>query len=223
MKKILSVFAWTLALNFLAMAGGIAILYRAGNLNREKVQQIKELVFAPATQPTEEKPAAPRDPATQPTLKLEEMLAKVSGRSASEQVEFMQRTFDAQMAVLDRRFQELQSQRKTVEDARTQIDQERKALGAGQQQLAAAQQQEKKLAEDKGFQDTLALYTSMPAKQVKSIFMGIDDETMIQYLRAMEPRTATKITKEFKTPEEMTRIGKVMEKMRQTQASAAGQ
>lgn len=223
MKKLLSVFAWTLALNFLALIGGLAILYRAGNLNRDKVQQIKELVFAPATQPTEEATAPVRDPATQPTLKLEEMLAKVSGRSASEQVEFMQRTFDAQMAVLDRRFQELQSQRKTVEDARAQIDQERKVLGAGQQKLATAQQQEKKLAEDKGFQDTLALYTSMPAKQVKSIFMGLDDDTMIQYLRAMEPRTATKITKEFKTPDELSRIGKVMEKMRQTQASAAGQ
>jgi hypothetical protein len=220
-KKLLSVVAWTLALNFLALIGGIAILYRAGNLNRDKVQQIKELVFAPATQPTEEKAAAPRDPATQPTLKLEEMLAKVSGRSASEQVEFMQRTFDAQMAVLDRRFQELQSQRKTVEDARTQIDKERVVLAAGQQKLAAAQQQEKKLAEDKGFQDTLALYTTMPAKQVKSIFMGLNDDTMIQYLRAMEPRAATKITKEFKTPEEVARIGIVMEKMRQTQASAA--
>jgi hypothetical protein len=226
MKKILSVFAWTLALNFLALAGGIVILYRAGNLDREKVRQIKELVFAPATQPTEDNAAAPRDPATQPTLKLEEMLSKVSGRSASEQVEFMQRTFDAQMAVLDRRFQELQSQRKTVEEARAQIDQERKVLGAGQQKLAAAQQAEKKLAEDKGFQDTLALYTTMPAKQVKSIFMGLTDDTMIQYLRAMEPRTATKITKEFKTPEEVTRIGAVMEKMRQTQTqatAAAGQ
>src|SRR5690242_5670946 len=125
MKKLLSVFAWTLALNFLAAAGGIALLYRNGNLNREKVQTIKELVFAPATQPTEEK-LPERDPSTQPTLKLEQMLAQVSGRSASEQVEFMQRTFDAQMAVLDRRFQELQSQRKTVEDARAEIDKERK-------------------------------------------------------------------------------------------------
>src|SRR4051794_38335217 len=98
MKKILSVFSWTPPLNFLALIGALAILYRSGTLNKEKVQQIKELVFAPATQPTEETAAAVRDPATQPTLKLEEMLAKVSGRSASEQVEFMQRTFDAQMA-----------------------------------------------------------------------------------------------------------------------------
>jgi hypothetical protein len=148
------------------------------------------------------------------------MLAKVSGRSASEQVEFMQRTFDAQMAVLDRRFQELQSQRKTVEDARSQIDRERKELAAGQQKLATAQQQQQKLASDKGFQDTLALYSNMPARQVKTIFMSLTDDTMIQYLRAMEPRTATKITKEFKSPEELARIGLVMEKMRQTQASA---
>jgi hypothetical protein len=219
MKKLLSVFAWTLALNFLAAAGGIALLYRNGNLSREKVQTIKELVFAPATQPTEDKPPE-RDPSTQPTLKLEQMLAQVSGRSASEQVEFMQRTFDAQMAVLDRRFQELQSQRKTVEDARAEIDKDRKALAAGEKKLAAAQQQQQKLASDKGFQDTLALYSNMPARQVKTIFMSLTDDTMIQYLRAMEPRTATKITKEFKSPEEVARIGLVMEKMRQTQASA---
>jgi hypothetical protein len=60
----------------------------------------------------------------------------------------------------------------------------------------------------------------MPARQVKTIFMSLTDDTMIQYLRAMEPRTATKITKEFKSPEEVTRIGQVLEKMRQTQATA---
>ena len=132
----------------------------------------------------------------------------------------MQRTFDAQMAVLDRRFQELQSQRKTVDDARAQIDHERKELAAGEKKLLAAQQQQQKLASDKGFQDTLNLYSNMPARQVKTIFMSLGDDTMIQYLRAMEPRTATKITKEFKSPEEVARIGLVMEKMRQTQASA---
>ena len=58
------------------------------------------------------------------------------------------------------------AQRKTVEDARAEIDKERKALAAGQQKLAAAQQQEQKLASDKGFQDTLALYSYMPARQV---------------------------------------------------------
>jgi hypothetical protein len=219
MKKLLSVIAWTLALNFLAAGAGVGFLFKSGRIDRDKIQQIKQLVFQPATQPVEQRSDA-RDPTTQPTLKLEEMLAKVSGRSASEQVEFMQRTFDSQMAILDRRYQELQSQRKTLEDARAEIDAQRKKLAADQQKLADAQQQQQKLASDKGFQDTLALYSSMPPRQVKTIFMSLTDDTMIQYLRAMEPRTATKITKEFKSPEELTRIGQVLEKMRQTQATA---
>jgi hypothetical protein len=221
MKKLLSVIAWTLALNFLAAIAGVAWLYSAHKLDREKIHQIKDLVFAPATQPTTTEPTpAPRDATTQPTLRLEEMMAKVSGRSASEQVEFMQTTFNAHMALLDRRFQDLQNQRKTLDQVKGQIDKEREKLTAEQKALAAAKEEQTKLLADKGFEDTLNLYNSMPAKQVKSVFMTMTDETMIQYLRVMEPRTATKIMKEFKTPAETERIGKVMEKMRQAQASS---
>ena len=41
----------------------------------------------------------------------------------------------------------------------------------------------------------------MPAKQTKAVFMTLQDETIIQYLQAMQPRTAARIMKEFKTPE----------------------
>jgi flagellar motility protein MotE (MotC chaperone) len=218
MKKLLSVIAWTLALNFLAAVGGIVWLYKSGKLDRDKVHQIKELVFAPATQPVEVQPE-PRDPTTQPTLKLEEMLAKVSGRSASEQVEFMQKTFDAERMILDRRLEDLRNQRRTLEESKRQADKERERLVADQKKLAAAQQAQAKLVTDKGFQDTLSLYTTMPPRQVKTIFMTMSDETMVQYLRAMEPRTASKIMKEFKTADEEARIAKVMEKMREPQAA----
>ena len=219
MKKFFSVIAWMLALNFLAAVGGIVWLYKSGKLDREKVHQIKELVFAPATQPVEEQPE-PRDPTTQPTLKLEEMLAKVSGRSASEQVEFMQKTFEAERMILDRRLEDLRNQRRTLEEAKRQADKERDKLVADQKKLAAAQQEQAKLVSDKGFQDTLGLYTTMPPRQVKTIFMTMSDETMVQYLRAMEPRTASKIMKEFKTADEEARIAKVMEKMREPQAAS---
>jgi hypothetical protein len=219
MKKLLSVIAWTLALNFLAAAGGIAYLYSIHKLDRDKIHQIKDLVFAPATQPSVEAPPPARDPTTQPALRLEEMLAKVSGRSATEQLEFMQNTFNSQMMLLDRRFEDLQNQRKTLEQVKSQFDKNREKLLADQKALATAQEEQAKLLTDKGFQDTLALYTSMPPRQAKSVFMTMTDDTMIQYLRVMEPRTATKIVKEFKTPAETERIAKVMEKMRQAQAS----
>jgi hypothetical protein len=222
MKKLLSVIAWTLALNFLAAIGGVAWLYSSHKLDRDKIHQIKDLVFAPATQPAATQPTTDggRDATTQPTLRLEEMMAKVSGRSASEQVEFMQTTFNAHMALLDRRFQDLQNQRKTLDQVKGQIDKEREKLTADQKALAAAKDEQTKLLADKGFEDTLNLYNTMPAKQVKSVFMTMSDETMIQYLRVMEPRTASKIMKEFRTPAETERISKVMEKMRQAQASS---
>jgi len=219
MKKLLSVVAWTLALNFLAAVGGMVWLYKSGKLDRDKVHQIKDLVFAPATQPAADVKPEVRDATTQPTLRLEEMMAKVSGRSASEQVEFMQNTFNTHMALLDRRFQDLQNQRKTIDQAKAQVDKDRQKLVADQKLLATAQQDQAKLLTDQGFQDTLNLYNSMPPRQVKTVFMSMSDDTMIKYLRAMEPRIATKIIKEFKTADETDRVGKVMEKMRQAQAS----
>ena len=60
----------------------------------------------------------------------------------------------------------------------------------------------------------------MPGKQVKTIFMSLDEETMRQYLQAMEPRVAAKIMKEFKSQEETARIQKVMEAMRTNEQQA---
>jgi len=50
--------------------------------------------------------------------------------------------------------------------------------------------------------------------------MGLEDATVIQYLQAMEGRSAARITKEFKSPEETQRLAKLLEKMRQPQAAA---
>lgn len=222
MKKLFSVIAWTLALNFLAAAGGIAWLYKSGRLTRDKLHQIREMVFAPATQPVEAKPEV-RDPATQPTVRLEQLLAQVSGRSAGEQLAFIQQNVSSQMAMLDRRFADLQDQRRTIDQAKSQLDKDREKLKADQEKLATAQQAQQKLESDQGFQDTLERYNAMPPKQLKTIFMAMPDPTMLQYLRAMEPRMVAKIFKEFKSPEEMQRVSKVMEKMRQPEASVKDQ
>ena len=221
MKKLGGVIMMTLALNFLAAAGGIAYLFQSGKLDRAKVVSIKELVFAPpagaaaTTQPTTQ-------PTTKPTNSLEELLAKASGRTAGEQVEFIQRSFDAQMALLDRRQRELADLQRQVDLAKQQMERDRAALEKGRVELASQQQLASKLATDKGFQDSLLLYNTMPSKQVKTIFMTLDDATMRQYLQAMQPRVAARIIKEFKAPDEVTRIQKVMEAMRTSEQTAKG-
>ncbi|HMB96630.1 MAG TPA: hypothetical protein VKK61_11370, partial [Tepidisphaeraceae bacterium] len=172
----------------------------------------KPIEVAATTQPSEQ-------PTTQPIMRLDELLAKATGRGASEQVEFIQHAFDAQMAILDRRQREMVDLQRQVDLSREQMTKDRALLAQQKQALDAREQESNRLANDKGFQDSLSLYNTMPAKQVKTIFMGLNDQTIRNYLEAMQPRTAAKIIKEFKSPEETDRIQKIMEQMRLAQVS----
>jgi hypothetical protein len=220
MKKLFDVLILTLAINFIAIASALIWLHQTHRLDRQKVLAIKEIVFpttAPSTQPTEE-----QSPTTQPTLRLDELLASKVGRSTSEQVEFLQHTFDAQMAQLDRRQRELSDLQRQVDLAKTQLATDRSKLQGDQQQLSDREQQATKLASDKGFQDALDRYNAMSGKQVKQIFMTLDDQTVVNFLQAMEPRPAARVIKEFKSPEELARIQKILEKMRLAQTPPPG-
>lgn len=220
MKKLGGAIILTLALNFLAVAGTIGYLFQAGKLDRAKVLAIKEMVFAPP--PAEAPTTQPAESATtKPINSLDALLARASGRTAGEQVEFIQRSFDAQMAMLDRRQRELTDLQRQVDLAKQQMQRDHVALEKGRLELATQQELATKLATDKGFQDSLQLYNTMSGKQVKAIFMTLDDATMRQYLQAMQPRIAARIIKEFKTPDEIDRIQKVIEAMRTSEQTAA--
>jgi hypothetical protein len=220
MKKLLSAIAFAMALNFLAVVGGAGYLWRTGHLDRAKAKQIQAILFpAPPSAATEL--ATSGTSTTQPTLQLNDLLKKAAGLSAEEQVAFLQRSFDANMAQLDLRQRQLTDQQHQVDYARQKLAEDRSALDAEKQTLTAAEQQAALQANDQGFQDTLSLYNAMPSKQVKTIFMSLSDETMMRYLEAMTPRTAGKIIKEFKTPDETDRIQKVLERMRLQKADGA--
>lgn len=223
MKKLLSVLTALFAINFLAIAGGVGYLVQSKKLTKDSIAKIKEVLFAPpesaapTTQPVEAKAA---DPTTRPALRLEELLARKSGQTATEQVQFIQQAFDSQMALLDRRSRELQDQKALIDKASAQLAKDRQELERQRAELSDKQKEATRLAEDKGFQDSLALYNALPGKQVKTIFMTLDDEVIQQYLQAMEPRAATRIVKEFKSPEELARIQRVLERMRNPATSS---
>lgn len=215
MKRLWDVLVLTLAVNFLALAGCVGWLYGSGRLDRDRVVKMRALVFppAPVAAPPATQPAAV-DPTTRPTLKLEELLARQSGLPAGQQVEFIRQTFDAQMAQLERRDRELADLKVQIDLANAKLTADRAALDADRKRLTDDQQQARKLAGDQGFQDSLALYTSMPPKQVKTVFLTLTDETVMRYVEAMPPRTAAKVIKEFKSPDEIDRIQRILEKMR---------
>ncbi len=215
MAKIVNTLMLVLALNFLAIAGGVGWLVYGGHLDKERVTAIKGIMF-PLPEAKVEEAAKP---ATQPVHPLDQLLAKYTGFSSDEKLQQAQQAFDAQMAQLERRREELTAQLATIHQAREQLSSDRGALAKQQEALKARVEEATRLADDKGFQDSLALYQTMPGKQVKAVFMGLDDPTVIAYLQAMSPRNAGKIIKEFKSPEEISRIQKILEQMRQAESA----
>lgn len=213
MKKLGQLLVLLLAINFLAVAGAVGWLYQSGHLDKEKAAKIKEVVFPAATQPVATtQPVS--ETADHSREQLDALLAKHANLPAGQQAEFIRQTFDSQVAELDRRTRELQDLQSQIDLANNKLIADRAALEADRKKLTDEQEQAKKLATDQGFQDSLNLYNSMPAKTVKSIFMTLNDDAMMQYLRAMDSTAAGKIIKEFKTPDELERVQRILEMMR---------
>ena len=215
MKRLWNVFVLTLAVNFVAVVVAVAYLYNDGRLDRARIDGIRALLYPPPAPPA---PPAPQRPAgkapPEPVLKLGELLEQKSGLSTSEQLLFIQQTFDARMAELDRRQRELGDLQRQVDMANAALARDRAALEAEKKRVAEREQLAARLAGDQGFQDSLELYKSLPPRQVKAAFMTMDDESVVRYLQAMEPRGAAKIVREFRTAEEQQRIQRVIDQMR---------
>lgn len=213
MKRIWDLMVLTLAVNFLIAAGAVGWLYKSGHLDKERAGKIKEVVFPPTTRPV---------PTTQPAsdtedhshAQLDALLAKHANLPAGQQAELVRQAFDSQMAELDRRSRELEDLKAQIDLANSKLVADRATLDADRKKLTDQQEQAKRLATDQGFQDSLTLYNTMPAKQAKSIFMTLSDDAMTQYLRAMDSMAAGKIIKEFKTPDELDRVQRILETMR---------
>jgi flagellar motility protein MotE (MotC chaperone) len=217
MKRIFSVVILCLALNFLALAGGVGWLYQNGHLDKDRFAKIRGILFPPPAPPPAKPSSNANAATTQPTLQWANLTEKLTGRPATEQIDFIKRTFDAQMLELDLRQRELLDLQRQVDLANQKLAADRAALEKRENALAQREQEADQLDNDKGFQDSLALYKAMAPAQVKQIFLTLSQQTVQQYLQAMEPRTAGKIIKEFKTPDETAFIQKVLEGMRQTQ------
>lgn len=220
MKKVWHILIVLLAIHFLLVVAAAIWLQRAGHVDRQKLEAIRDILFpapdsaTPATQPSTR-------PATQPGTRLEQLLARQSALPAGNPVELSQRSFDAQVAILDHRRQQLEDLQQQISLAQAQLLRDRQTLQTHKDELLAREQKENRLKADKGFQDSLRRYEAMRARQVKAIFMDLDDRTVMNYLQAMEPRQAAKIIKEFKTPTELDRIGRIMEMMRRSKAASA--
>lgn len=220
MKRILNVVVLTLAMNFALAAGGVGWLASTGHLTKQRVADARKALFPPpATQPTTPatRPAAAEaaDDAD-PVTRLGAVLARAAGRPPGERLEAVQLAQEVDLAELDRRRREVADVRRQAELAESQATADRDAVERDRRAFAAQRDGLATAAADKGFQDSLELYRTLPAKQVKAIFTSLPDDAVQRYLQAMDPREAGKIMKEFKSPADVQRLQGVLERIRQS-------
>jgi hypothetical protein len=222
-KKLISLVAAVLALNFVAVAGGVGYLVATKKLDKAKVAQIRGIILAgdagPATQPTTQ-PVAQDPPADTPMSRVDALIAAAKPRTPGGAGEAVAVGYDAHAALLERRLAEVEAQRLQIETAKGELAKSRQNILQQQKALDARQTEQTKLADDEGFQKTLSLYQTLPAKRTKAIFAALDDAAVVRYLQSMEERQAAGILKEFKTPEETVRAKGILEKMRRANPKA---
>jgi hypothetical protein len=220
MKKLWNALVLALAVNFLLAGGAVAWLYKRGRLDRDRVGRIRKIISEnPAPVGPKEDSAQVAGATTRPAVTLDALLEKHTGKRAGEQVEVVQQAFDAQSVLLDRRRREVEDLAGQVARQQEKLAGDRAALEADRRAFMEKEAAARDVASDQGFQESLKLYAAMPSRQAKDVFLSMPDETVVRYLRALPPRTATKVVKEYKTPEETERIRRIMERMRQGEPS----
>ncbi|MEM8874945.1 MAG: hypothetical protein AAGD32_11905 [Planctomycetota bacterium] len=218
-KRFLTATVFILALNFLVALGAAAYFWTSAGMDSEKMSAITDIMYPPDEAPTGELETVEDDVAPTSLEQLEELLAVDPLASASERVDAIEEAFTARLEQLDRRRRELRDLRAQLRLAQQNLLVDRESVAVREAELAAFAAEAEKLANDRGFQDTLKLYQGMKPKQVKNVFLDLDDETVVQYLTAMNPRTANKILAEFKTPGEVVRVRQLLELMRQNEVA----
>ena len=216
LKKLWMVLVVTLALNFVALAAVAGLLAQRAHLDTEKIRAVREVLF-PADESTDEGEPDPivEEPAgPTPMEELLALLDEQSGKRAERRVSDLTATLDERATMLDRRRREVLDRRRTVDAAARSVRVEREAFESDRDAWDDAVRVAGERASDEGFQEALALYEQLPSKQVKAIFAELADEEAVAYLRAMEPRQATKVLKEFKTDAEIRRATALLEMLR---------
>lgn len=154
-------------------------------------------------------PEEPEAPTTQPAEEPEpEMPAEEELRLTDRAVELANRRIDRRMA-------ELRYQEKQLQAVRRQIEQERLALRRSRENWAEEIRLRQERDSDPAFQQQVKLFSTMSGKQVKDLFMDMDEQLAARYLAAMKPQVAADVASRFKTETEQDKLRKLLELMRQ--------
>ena len=232
MKKLGTLFSLLCIMNMLALAGLLGYLIGTGRLDKQKVGGI---VAIARHQGTPEKfneklydilepvpPVAATAPASQPALADGSTPDPTLGASAQDRLTIATQAMQQERLRLDARAQELRNQQELLDQKRAEAEamwkKTKDLKDAFDKQVAAAQ----KKSVDDSFQKSLDLYNELKAKQVKDLFVAMNNPDQVAtYLQAMDTSRAAEIISQFKTATETDFIKNVLDRIRNAGTSAA--
>ncbi len=208
-------------LHMLALGAFVGYLAGTDRLNRDRVLEAAELFRVTITEEAElEKAAAEADAqAADIAARVELTSGKSAPTSVAHRLTEERQRNEITLRQLERTRQEIESLRMNLAQRQLQMDRERDELLAEKQALEQRLSDLEKRYNEEGFRKAVALYESLPAKQVKQMFLGLieqnETDQVISYLESMQPRKAAAILKEFKTQAEAMQAAQLTQKLRE--------
>jgi len=191
------------AINFVAIVVVVAMMMSKGMLTRDRLTAAVEALRGPpaALEGVEEgaatRPAAPEVPP--PPLSLADR---------SRAVALVRAELDREIEDIRQRSQMVQAERERLEGDRAAFEAQRKAFLESTDAVVQAKRRA-------GLRQLLKTLSALKAPRIKALIEKRADNDLAEILVGLEPRLRGKVIDEFKTDEELERMRKIMDLIRQ--------
>lgn len=215
MKRLAMAIGALCVMNMLALAGLAAYAWSAGWLERERVLEAVAVLTGQAPAATEEEEttvvARPsgKQATTQPADAIAERIRLNDEMDARHRIE------------LERREREIKNLWSHLESRELALLRAKEELEAAKQRFAEQQAALAAASGNDGLLKELEILSGIPAKDAKALLRGKDEADVVRIIRRMDQRRVARIVRECKTEEERLWIGRIMEKLHDSDVAQA--
>jgi len=221
MRTLVTAFTLVVVVNLIAAAAFAGWLGASGRLSKERVQQTVDTyrvtVAAQQEQDAEVQQALEEQEAREEqALRMEQV---AGGPLTPEQVLDSLHEVDAYYdQIIKRREAEVAAMQQQIDTTRRLVDERFAQLESEREAFAALRDRWVEQSRDEDFQQAVSMLEGVPPKQAKMILQELldqgEEDQVVAYLAAMDPRKANGVLKEFKQPAEVVQAARLIEQVR---------
>jgi len=190
--------------NFLAIGGFVGWLAATDRLDLERLEEIRTILAETRADEAARLEAEDQEATRVAQQQAEDAKNALPPLNAGELLDALQEHEEAAQLRVARMEREAADLRRALERERDELD---RRVAAFEQEKAQFDAMRQRLAEVEGdgqFQQALALYKALPAAKAQEMLQTLIDEgrvdQVVDYLNAMDTRTARKIVERFEDP-----------------------